>query len=337
MGFAGGGTDVSPYSDEFGGYVLNATINLYSFCSITPRTDTRLEFRATDRDESFEGEALPELPLCGALQIHKGVYNRVVRQFNSGRPLPCTIVTHSDAPAGSGLGTSSTMVVAIIGAFVEWLGLPLGDHDIAQLAFELERIELGMPGGKQDQYAAVFGGFNFMEFLPENRVIVNPLQIAPAVCSELQANLVLYFTGASRESATIIQQQIENVVSRAKEPLEAMHQVKRDALVLREHLQSGDIGRFAQGLGNTWEFKKRMSTVISNAAIDSVLAQASAAGATAGKVSGAGGGGFIMFMVEPPQREQLVRFLRSLGGRVYHPEFTRVGLETWSNPAGRPE
>ena len=333
LGFAGGGTDVSPYSDEFGGCVLNATINLYSYCFLTPLIEHRVEFRATDRDEIYLGEAIPELSLTGELLLHKVVYNRIVKQFNDGKPLPCRLVTYSDAPAGSGLGTSSTMVVAIIGAFVEWLRLPLGEYEIASLAFELERVELASPGGKQDQYAAAFGGFNFMEFLHENRVIVNPLRIKSTISNELQSNLLLYFTGASRESATIIKEQIQNVVNRAQEPLDAMHHVKRDALLLKEHLLRGDIHKFALTIGSSWEYKKRMSAVVSNDAIDDVLLKAAKAGAVAGKVSGAGGGGFIMFMVEPIQREGLVRVLRSIGGQVYFPQFTPVGLETWKIPA----
>jgi D-glycero-alpha-D-manno-heptose-7-phosphate kinase len=229
------------------------------------------------------------------------------------------------------------MVVAIIGAFVEWLRLPLGNDEIAHLAFELERVDLAMPGGKQDQYAAVFGGFNFMEFLPGHRVIVNRLQIKASICDELQSTLVLYFTGASRESATIIREQIQNVVNRVKEPLDAMHQVKKDAHLLREHLLTGEIRQFAAVLGSTWEVKKKMSGVISNASIDQILVKAAEAGAMAGKVSGAGGGGFIMFMVEPIRREGLVRALRALGGQIYFPEFTMAGLKTWQVPvAGEP-
>jgi D-glycero-alpha-D-manno-heptose-7-phosphate kinase len=324
---------VSPYSDEFGGCVLNATVNLFSYCFLTPYTESKIEFYATDRDESYCGDALPELPLTGDLLLHKVVYNRIVKQFNDGKPLPCRLVTYSDAPAGSGLGTSSTMVVAIIGAFIEWLRLPLGEYEIARLAYELERVDLAFPGGKQDQYAAAFGGFNFMEFLPENRVIVNPLRIKSSIANELQSNLVLYFTGASRESATIIKEQIKNVVDRAQGPLDAMHQVKKDALLLKEHLLRGDIHQFALAMGSSWQFKKRMSAVVSNDAIERILATAVEAGAIAGKVSGAGGGGFIMFMAEPIHREGLVRALRALGGQTYFPQFTTVGLETWKIPS----
>ena len=329
LGLAGGGTDVSPYSDEFGGCILNATINLFSYCFLTPLKTDKVEFCASDRGESFESKSSGFYPLEGDLLLHKAVYNRVVRQFNDGRPLPCRITTYSDAPAGSGLGTSSTMVVTILAAFAEWLKLPLSEYDIARISFEVERIELGLAGGKQDQYAAAFGGFNFMEFQRDDRVLVNPLRIKPRILNELQSSILLYYTGVSRDSAKIIGEQIRNVSSRAGQSLLAMHQVKADAIAMKEYLLTGDLGSFATVMGRSWLAKKQMASVISNPLIDEIFDRALMAGAISGKVSGAGGGGFIMFMHDPCDRENVVRALRALDGQIIYPHFTASGVESW--------
>jgi len=330
LGLAGGGTDVAPYSDQFGGCVLNATINLYSYCTIAPADDGEVSFHAPDRREEFSAPAIAQFPLNGKLLLHKAVYNRIVRDFNEGQPLPCRITTYSDSPAGSGLGTSSTMVVAILGAFTEWLKLPLGDYEIAHLAFEIERLELGLAGGKQDQYAAAFGGFNFMEFRSGDRVIVNPLRIRPSTLNELQSSLMLHYTGVSRDSAQIISDQIRNVTDKAVDSVNAMHSVRADALEMKDHLLRGDLPAFAQVLGRSWEAKKRTSSVISNPQIDAVFEAAMRAGALSGKVSGAGGGGFIMFMIDPCRREDVAQALGSFAGGVQRFQFTSCGIETWT-------
>jgi len=212
LGLAGGGTDVSPYSDDFGGLVLNATIDKFAYATITPREDETIELVAADNSVHWSGAATASLGLVKGLELHVGVYNRIVRDYNAGVALPVLVTTHSEAPPGSGLGSSSTMVVALVHAFVEYLQIPLGEYDIAQLAYDIERVDLAFAGGKQDQYAATFGGFNFMEFY-KDRVIVNPLRVKQSVRAELESSLVLFYTGVSRESARIIQQQTDSVRS----------------------------------------------------------------------------------------------------------------------------
>ena len=190
IGIAGGGTDVSPYSDDYGGCVLNVTIDLFTYCSIIPTNNNVIKSLATDRKEFFSAKSKTKLIIDENLPIHKGIYNRIVKNFNLS-PLSFEMITYSDfKPAGSGLGTSSTLVVCIIKAFVEWLNLSLGDYEIAQLAFQIERIDLNFSGGKQDQYAATFGGFNFMEFNKDNHTIVNPLRVKTEIVNELE---VFYF------------------------------------------------------------------------------------------------------------------------------------------------
>ena len=237
LGLAGGGTDVSPYCDQFGGLVLNATIDKYAYTVLKPGEGRDgVRFVATDKQEEWGGEAASELPLDGRLDLHKGVYNRIVREFNSGRPMPLTLTTYTDAPPGSGLGSSSTLVVSMIKAFVEWLNLPLGEYDIARLAYEIERKDVGLSGGRQDQYAATFGGFNFMEFHPNERVVVNPLRIKNWIISELESSLLLYFGGVSRDSAQIIDEQTRNVQQHDNTAIDAMHALKQESIAMKESL-----------------------------------------------------------------------------------------------------
>ncbi|MEC0227945.1 GHMP family kinase ATP-binding protein [Paenibacillus alba] len=329
LGLAGGGTDVSPYCDEFGGYVLNATLDMYAYCTIETTNDDKISFHAADRDEFFESESCQELTLDGVLDLHKGIYNRIIKQFNQSTPLSFKMTTFSDAPAGSGLGSSSTMVVAILQAFVEWMNLPLGEYDIAHLAYEIERIDVGLSGGRQDQYAATFGGFNFIEFYADDRVIVNPLRIKSWVINELESSTVLYYTGASRESANIINEQVRNAENKNEKSLQAMHELKADALIMKEAILKGDLRKFAEYLGKSWDAKKRMASSISNSSIDRIYDLAMDCGAYAGKVSGAGGGGFMMFMVDPVHRLQLISELRKQNGQVINFHFTQNGMESW--------
>ncbi|MCB1802588.1 MAG: dehydrogenase [Gammaproteobacteria bacterium] len=329
LGLAGGGSDVSPYCDEYGGAVLNATIDMYANCSLEPLDNGQVEFIAADRDETFSCAADADMPFDGLLDLHKGIHKRVTRDFLDGKPLAVRVTTYSDAPAGSGLGSSSTLVVAILTAYAEYLHLPLGEYDIAHLAFEIERNDVGLSGGRQDQYAATFGGVNFLEFHANDHVIVNPLRVKNWILNELEASTVLYYTGVSRESANIISQQIKNYQQSEAKALAAMHQIKEDASRMKESLLRGDIRGFAGHLGRSWEAKRQMADKISNPMIDDVLAKARSAGAYSGKVSGAGGGGFIMFMVDPVRRVDLVRTLSAMPGQVMHFHFVKQGVQAW--------
>lgn len=207
LGFAGGGTDIPEYSDVYGGSVLNATINMFAYCTLEERVDNKITFFGLERNENQYYNTEENFEYNGILDLHKGVYERIINDYNGGRRIALSISTYSDAPSGSGLGSSSTMVVAIIKAFVEYLNLPLGEYDIANLAYEIERIDLKLSGGKQDQYSATFGGFNFIEFNKNNSVIVNPLRIKNWIINEFESSLVIYNTGIVRDSADVIDDQ----------------------------------------------------------------------------------------------------------------------------------
>ncbi len=329
IGLAGGGTDVSPYSDEFGGAILNATISLNAYASIEPLTEGGIQLQALDRKEEQQFDLLTELPINGTLDLLKGVYNRIQKDFAF--PLMhFKLSTYVDAPAGSGLGTSSTLVVAIIGAFVEMLKLPLGDYDIAHYAFDIERKDLQLAGGKQDQYAATFGGVNFMEFYSNDKVIVNPLRIRSEYLSELENNLVLYFTSTSRESATIIKEQQKNVTSKNEKSIEAMHQLKEQAKMMKEALLRGKLNEIGEILDYGFQQKRNMAHNISNSSIESIYEAAKKAGATGGKISGAGGGGFMVFYCPRNTRYHVMETLNSFGGVIRPYSFTKHGLKTWT-------
>ena len=328
LGLAGGGSDVSPYSDLYGGLILNATINLYAYCTIEETEDCLITINSIDSGchESFP--VATSLEIDGKAILIKGVYNRIVKDFHIA-PRGFKITTYNDAPAGSGLGTSSTMVVCILKAFVEWLSLPLGDYEIARLAYEIERIDLGLSGGKQDQYAAAFGGFNYMEFLQNDIVIVNPLKIKRWIVDELEASMLLYFTGASRESAKIIDEQKKNTSDGKNDAIEAMHQIKQSARDMKLAVLKGDIDGFADILRIGWENKQKMAAHITNSMIQEAMDVALSSGAKAGKVSGAGGGGFIMFVVEPTRKKEVEDALKQLGGFVMPFQFTEGGAHGW--------
>lgn len=329
LGLGGGGTDLSPFCDLYGGYVLNATIDMYAYSTVEAATNEKVEFVDADREVVFETEASEYIAPEGDLVLHKGVYNRIVQEFNGGEPLPVTLTTYCDVPPGSGLGSSSTMVVAMVKAFVELLNLPLGEYEIAHLAYEVERVDLGLNGGKQDQYAATFGGINFMEFYANDRVIVNPLRVKNWIISELETSLVLFYTGVSRDSATIIEEQSSNVNAGREKPIAAMKEMKEEAVLMKECLLKGDIRSFAMFMDQAWESKKKMARNISNSQIDTIYNLAKQSGAYAGKVSGAGGGGFLMFLVEPLRRMDVMRVLEAQQGRAMTCHFIKYGTQGW--------
>lgn len=328
LGLGGGGTDVSPYFEKYGGMVLNASINLYAHCTLKVTNNNLVVFHSLDQQisETYESEAI--LPTDGPLYLYKFIYNKIVERYNDGKQLSFELRTYSDAPTGSGLGGSSTMVVAIIQVFCEWLNIPLGEYEIAHLAYEIERLDAKIIGGKQDQYAATFGGFNFMEFYDKDKVIVNPLRVKNWIINEFQSSIVLYFTGI-RRSASIIEEEKQNAILKVEKTLDAMHDAKTSSTAMKEYLLKGDIKGFAEVLKTSWDAKKNTASSVSNDHIDSILDLAVQHGAYSGKVSGAGGGGFMFFIVNPEQKYTLVSELSKLEGQVVNFHFAKEGATAW--------
>jgi D-glycero-alpha-D-manno-heptose-7-phosphate kinase len=329
LGFAGGGTDVSPFCDQHGGYVMNASIDKFAYATVDRSPSGALEFHSLDADVREETSYDRVAATPGHLQLMKGVFVSLSREYPEIAKAALRIRTYSDAPPGSGLGSSSTMVVALVTAFSEYFGLPLGEYEVARVAYDIERKQLALSGGRQDQYAAAFGGFNFMEFYEDERVIVNPLRIKDWVRAELEASLVLYFTGVSRASAAIIDEQSRNVVEGKKQAVDAMLRLKEEAVQMKEALLRGDISRFSEVMNSSWKLKKQMAGSITNPAIDTIENVAVGNGAIAAKVSGAGGGGFMMFMCDPSDRIRLSNALKALGGNLLDFHFNSSGAVAW--------
>jgi D-glycero-alpha-D-manno-heptose-7-phosphate kinase len=329
IGLAGGGTDVSPYCDLYGGAILNATVSLYAYANIEPLKEKSVIFETLDRKEEERFDLQSAIPANGKLDLLKGVYNRINKEFG-GLKSGFRLSTFVDAPPGSGLGTSSTLVVAIIGAFAEMLRLPLGEYDIAHLAYEIERNELKMAGGRQDQYAATFGGVNFMEFFAEDKVIVNPLRIKNQYLFELENNLLLYYTSTSRESARIIAKQSQNVIDKKSNSIDAMHQLKQQAQMMKEALLMGRLHEIGEILDFGFQQKRQMAEGISNSLMEEIYETAKKAGATGGKISGAGGGGFMIFYCPGTSKYAVTDALANFGGYCKAYQFVDHGLTSWT-------
>jgi D-glycero-alpha-D-manno-heptose-7-phosphate kinase len=329
LGLAGGGTDLSPYCDQFGGAVLNLTIDRYAYATIERSADGLVHFIAPDLNltETFA----PNLKAIQAskLPLHAGVSARMLTEFGEGMVPAITVTSFVDAPPGSGLGSSSALVVALVEAFRALLAAPLGPYDVAHLAFEIERIDLALAGGRQDQYAATFGGVNFIEFHAADRVIVNPLRVSSGILNELEISLITCFSGVTRRSDEIIAEQQRRMTSSTDPAIESLHQLKRDAIEMKQALLRGEIRHMARLLNQSWEAKKRTAGGISTDAIEHMYQRAFAEGAIGGKVSGAGGGGFMMFIVPPERRIAVIRGLNELGGTAGGVHFTQAGAESW--------
>lgn len=327
LGLAGGGTDLDSYCNFHTGLVLNSTISLYVHCTIEETDDNKVVFEALDIDKKLILDSDLKYEINGEMDLFKGVYNKIVENYIK-KPLSFKLTTYSDIASGSGLGGSSTLVVSIIKCFAEWLSLPLGDYDIAILAYEIEREDIKIVGGAQDMYSATFGGFNFIEFYDQKRVIVNPLRIKSNIINELESSLVLFFTNITR-SASQIEDEKRRLLKK-KKSLDAMHLIKKDAIKMKESILKGDIESVSKIIGNSWSNKKVVSKSVSNNYIDKVYDLALENGAKSGKVCGAGGGGFMFFMVDPLNKNHLIRVLNDLDhGIVINFKFVKEGTTSW--------
>jgi D-glycero-alpha-D-manno-heptose-7-phosphate kinase len=330
LGLAGGGTDLSSYCETYGGAVLNATIDRYAYTHMSFLDKQEVRLRASDIGVEETLDPRPSLVIEGDLILHRAVYNRIVRDFLDGEA-PCVeLSTTVDAPPGSGLGSSSALVVALVEAFRTAFALPLGPYDVARLAYKIERVDLKLAGGQQDQYAAAFGGVNFIEFLPQDRVIVNPLRVSRSALNELEAALVVCFTGQSRHSSEIIREQLKGVHTQSVTTIDGLHQLKEDAVDMKSALLRGDLRGLAAILNRSWAAKQKTAKGIANEAICALYDLAMTKGAWGGKVSGAGGGGFMMFLTDPENRYRLASAIRAAGVDAHPVHFVDGGAETWT-------
>ena len=324
ISFAGGGTDVPPYPEKNGGYVLNATIDSFAWGSLRPRTDETIKLTSADFDLLLEYDTKSDLHLDGQLDLVKAVINRSGAKNSGG----FEIFLHSDAPPGSGLGSSSALIVALVGLIKEFKNIRMSQYEIAESAYRIERLDLAIRGGLQDQYAASFGGFNFMEFYAD-RVVVNPLRVHPEVLNELEHNLLLCYTGQTRASDHIIEDQTKRLESGNTETVDALGQQKQLALDMKSALLRHRLNDFGDLLHCAWEAKRRISSKISNPLIEEMYDTATKNGALGGKITGAGGGGFILFYCQFEKKLKIADALRKLGAIPKEFAFEGHGLQTW--------
>ncbi len=322
ISFAGGGTDVPPYPEERGGAVLSTTINKYAYATLIPRDDDTINVKSLDYDIVAKYRSDEKLFYDGELDLVKAVINNMEAKRG------LDLFMHSDAPPGSGLGSSSTVVVTLVGLFQKWLNIPLTDYDIAELAYKIERKDIGVKGGKQDQYAATFGGFNYIEFHAQS-TIVNPLRIKRDVLNELEYRLLLCYTGRTRLSANILKEQIEKFVKKEKQSVEALDELKAICVDMKNALLKGRLDEFGELLHQSWIHKKKLASKITNPEIDKLYETAREHGAIGGKILGAGGGGYLLLFCEFDKKHILAERLENLGGQIVDFGFDFKGLQTW--------
>jgi D-glycero-alpha-D-manno-heptose-7-phosphate kinase len=324
ISFAGGGTDVPPFPAQQGGRVLNATINRYAYGTLRPRQDDSIQIHSHDYGLSTEFGVHEPLVFDGKLDLAKAAIRRFAGRESRGFDL----LLHSNAPPGSGLGSSSAMMVALIGVLAEFRNLPVTDYELAELAHSIEREELGIRGGRQDQYAAAFGGFNYIE-LDADRVVVNPLRVAPDVMLELEHNLLLCYTGTTRQSDHIIEDQTARFEQGNEDAVAGLVAQKELAAEMKNALLQRRLRDFGELLHTAWEAKKRMSTRISNERIEELYDEARRAGAIGGKVTGAGGGGYVLLYCRYDRKHEVAQRMIELDASVDEFAFEPAGLRTW--------
>jgi D-glycero-alpha-D-manno-heptose-7-phosphate kinase len=325
LSFAGGGTDVSPFPEREGGVVLSATIDRHAYATLRPRSDSRINIASADlgRAVSYGVEELNGT--AGRLDLVTCAVRRLIPDGCPGFDL----FLHTDAPPGSGLGSSSTLVIALVGVLDEFAGIQRGPQEVADLAYAIERVELGISGGLQDQYAAAFGGFNLIVCGPDG-VRVDPLSLPSEVAWELQQRLLLCYLGSTRPSDRIIDDQTARLRRGDEGTVEGLFAQKRLAGEMAEALRERRLDDFGELLGTAWEFKKQLSPRISTPFIESVYDEARRHGALGGKVTGAGGGGHMLLYAPGAARHRVAEAMEGMGVSVAPFGFGRTGLRTWT-------
>ena len=325
LSFAGGGTDVPPYPERDGGAVLSAAIRRYAYASARVREDDQFVIRSLDLGLIAEGPIGQLSELDQRLHLLRGPISRLATDDRG-----VDLRVQSQAPPGSGLGASSTIVVAVLGALLSAYGRVATPHQLAEMAVEVERQDLGLTGGTQDHYAAVFGGFNFLEFSGTD-VVVNQLKLPLATIATLEHNLLLCNLGSSRESAMIIDDQTERYEQNSGGTQAALRRQRELASEMKQLLLAGEVDEFGRALDQVWQSKRAISPLVSTDAAELAYETALAAGALVGKIAGAGGGGFMLFYAPFRSRFEVAQALRELGHEVLDVALDDGGLQSWSH------
>lgn len=319
--FSGEGTDVSPYPEEHGGVVLSTAVDKFVFSTLKPTEEKGIEVKSLDYDIVAKYTSDKDYEYDGKLDLVKAT----IKYFKAEEEM-FNIYIHSDAPPGSGLGASSAAAVSIAGLLKNFRNEPFTDYELAEIAYKIEREEVGIKGGKQDHYVSIFGGFNYIEFTGD-RVIVNPLKIEMSTINELQYHLLLCYTGQNKLMGNIIEQQLEQY----KQNLDSLERIKSVTHEMKNSLLTGELDRFGELLDESWNYKKLLARGITNSHIDKLHDTAKSKGAIGGKIMGAGGGGFMLFYCEFDKKHKVAEALEKLGGQIAEFDFELRGLQTWQS------
>jgi len=323
ISFAGGGSDLTHYFLADKGAVLSATVGLYSHVTLRPRNDSKVSVNSLDLNDVRESDTLSDfLSKKDGFDLFRSVFQVIKPSFGF------DLYVYSDFPPGSGLGGSSAVMAAVLGCFNEFRSDKWNDYDLAELAFQAERINMGISGGWQDQYATVFGGFNFIEFGKDNNVI-HPLRLNKKTILDLQESLVLIKVGSGRNSGHIHDSQED-----AMQDSQIKNKVEKNVehcYAMREHLLRSNLKDFGLGLSAAWQLKKQFSSEISNSRLDEVYNYALRNGALGGKLLGAGGGGFFLFYVKDFEKNSFLSAMKKKS-LVHKAVFLdQDGVQSWTN------
>lgn len=326
LAMSGGGTDLQPYWSKYGGVVLNGTIDQYAYCKIEP--SSQWIFKSVDLGIEKEFLFFDDIDQYydGALKLLVNTYQYLTKSLDRH---PVKITTYVEAPPGSGLGSSSALVVALVSAIAEYYGLPRGEYDIAEDAIKIERNICNLPGGKQDQFASAFGGFNFMEFLPDGRTIVNPLRLNYKTQNMMELNTVLYYVGKPRKDANVIVNTTKNLTNNDK-VIQATHKIKQTCIEYKNALLTGDFDMISQLMNTYWKMKIETNENVASPELIDAYNFALQNGATGAKISGAGGGGHMILFTNFDKRHQLITSLENRKiGKVVPFKFVKHGVDLW--------
>ena len=320
MSFAGGGTDIAEYWRDHGGAVINSTINWYAHTHLSPTHD---QLRVISLDYGTDTK-IEHFGYDGKNDLIKATFNRIARGKHKGG---AEFLIHTDAPPGSGLGASSAVIVSLIGAINLWINRTMDNYEVAEVAYDIERNDLGIRGGYQDQFATTFGGFNYIEFLRDGKVIVHPLRIEKDNINELESHLLLCYTGSTRLSARIIEKQVDTLAEGIN--IAALHEQKKIAIEMKNAILKGSFDDFGHLLDEAWQGKKTLAKAITSSHIDRLYSAARNAGAVGGKILGAGGGGYLLLYCNYRKKHEVERLMRSMGATHMPFSFVKDGMKAW--------
>jgi len=322
ISFGGGGTDLHAYYQKFGGAVLSTAINKHFYTILQKRSDDKVQVISSDLRVVETWEDISRMSVKGSeLEIPLSVMKEL------GCAVSFNLFLASEIPPGTGLGSSASVCVNVLKTLTTYLGIPLSKYELAERGFHIARNVLDKPVGKQDEYAASFGGLNFIRFAEDESVTVEPLNLEPDLVRELESNLLLFFTGAAHHSWTILKEQEQSTRSKSGVAVESLHEIRELADLMRETLKAGNLDRFGEMLHKGWQAKKRVSQKISTSRIDEMYEAACGAGALGGKITGAGGGGFLLLYCPQPAQPEVRARLTALGAREIDFEFDFQGAQ----------